>query len=90
MITSLLLGAVALGLGVLLGPFSLLVVIVYMLLSLAYSLRLKRMRWIDIATLAALYTLRVGGGAAAGRVVVTGFMLSSFSRSSSRWAVSSG
>ena len=75
MMTSLLLGLVAFGLGALLGPSFLLVVIVYMLLSLAYSLRLKRIRWIDIATLAALYTLRVGGGAAAGGVAVTGFML---------------
>ncbi|MGB5559371.1 MAG: UbiA family prenyltransferase [Paracoccaceae bacterium] len=75
MITSLVLGAVALGLGMLLGPVFLAVVVVYMVLSLAYSLRLKRMRWVDIATLAALYTLRVIGGAAAGQVFVTGFML---------------
>ena len=46
-----------------------------MVLSLAYSLRLKRMRWVDIVTLATLYTLRVIGGAAAGQVFVTGFML---------------
>lgn len=75
MIASALLGAVALILGGLLGPVFLTVVIVYMLLSLAYSLWLKRMRWIDIATLAMLYTLRVVGGAAAGQVSVTGFML---------------
>ncbi len=40
-----------------------------------YSLRLKRMRWVDIATLAALYTLRVVAGAAAAQVFVSGFML---------------
>jgi len=33
------------------------------------------MRWIDIATLASLYTLRVVAGAAAAQVYVTGYML---------------
>ncbi len=47
----------------------------YMGLSLAYSLRLKRLRWVDIATLAALYTLRVVAGAAAGGVDATIYML---------------
>ena len=47
----------------------------YMCLSFAYSLKWKRLRWIDIATLAALYTIRVVGGAAAGAVFVSGFML---------------
>jgi 4-hydroxybenzoate polyprenyltransferase len=46
-----------------------------MALSLAYSLRLKRLRWIDIFTLAALYTLRVVAGAAASRVDASVFML---------------
>ena len=65
----------ALGLSVLLGQTFLAVVVAYMILSLAYSLRLKRMRWVDIATLAALYTLRVVAGAAAVQVFVSGFML---------------
>ena len=69
------LAAIALGVGALLGPPFLAVVVGYMALSLAYSLRLKRMRWIDIATLAALYTLRVVAGAAAGKVDVSIFML---------------
>lgn len=51
------------------------VLVFYMILSLAYSLKLKRMRWIDIATLAALYTVRVVAGAAAGRVDVSIYML---------------
>lgn len=51
------------------------VVLLYMVISLAYSLRLKRMRWIDIATLASLYTIRVVGGAAAASVSASGFML---------------
>ncbi len=51
------------------------VVVLYMVLSLAYSLKLKRLRWVDIATLAGLYTIRVVAGAAAGQVDVTGYML---------------
>ena len=51
------------------------IVLLYMGLSLAYSLKLKRMRWIDIATLAGLYTIRVVAGAAAGMVDVTTYML---------------
>ncbi len=75
MLTSLLLGLFAVGLGAFLGPAFLSVVVIYMVLSLAYSLRLKRMRWIDIATLAALYTLRAIGGAAAGQIYLTLIML---------------
>jgi 4-hydroxybenzoate polyprenyltransferase/phosphoserine phosphatase len=51
------------------------VILLYMILSLAYSLKLKRMRWVDIATLAALYTIRVIAGAAAGQVDVSIYML---------------
>ena len=51
------------------------VLALYMVLSLAYSLRLKRMRWIDIATLAALYTLRVVAGALASGVDISGYLL---------------
>lgn len=75
MLTSFGLGGIALGIGAYLGAAFLLVVVIYMALSLAYSLRLKRMRWVDIATLASLYTLRVVAGAAASGVVASGFML---------------
>ena len=51
------------------------VVAVYMTLSLAYSLRLKRTRWIDIATLASLYTLRVVAGALAVSVDVSSYLI---------------
>ncbi|MBZ4021234.1 prenyltransferase [Rhodobacter sp. TJ_12] len=51
------------------------IVALYMLTSLAYSLKLKRMRWVDIATLASLYTIRVVAGAAAGQVDVSVYML---------------
>lgn len=75
MLTSLLLALFALGVGVALGPAFLGVILLYMTLSLAYSLRLKRLRWIDIATLASLYTIRVLAGAAAGGVVASLLML---------------
>jgi 4-hydroxybenzoate polyprenyltransferase len=67
--------AFAIGVGAVIGPAFLAAVILYMVLSLAYSLKLKRMRWIDIATLAALYTLRVIAGAAAVDVYVSGYLL---------------
>jgi len=75
MAASILSGLVAIGIGAILGMSFLAIVLVYMALSLTYSLRLKRARWIDIATLATLYSLRVVAGAAAGQVDVTGFML---------------
>ncbi|TCO69187.1 UbiA family prenyltransferase [Rhodovulum euryhalinum] len=69
------LGLVALAIGTVLGPAFLGVLVLYMALSLAYSLRLKRMRWIDVATLAALYTIRVVAGAAATGVAASILML---------------
>jgi 4-hydroxybenzoate polyprenyltransferase len=75
MIACAVLAVLALGIGSFLGTAFLLVIVGYMVLSLAYSLKLKRMRWVDIATLAALYTIRVVAGAAAGQVAVSGFML---------------
>ncbi len=69
------LGLTALAVAALLGGAFLGVIVLYMLLSLAYSLRLKKMRWVDIATLASLYTLRVVGGAAATGVDASTHML---------------
>lgn len=69
------LGVLALGLSAWLSLTFLAVILLYMALSLAYSLQLKRMRWVDIATLAMLYTLRVVAGAAAGAVSASVFML---------------
>lgn len=51
------------------------IVCLYMALSLGYSLRLKRLRWVDIATLAGLYTLRVVAGALAVDAYVSGYLL---------------
>jgi len=75
MLTCVLLGGLALGIAGMLSAEMLLVVAVYMTLSLAYSLRLKRLRWVDIAVLATLYTLRVVAGAAASGVDASVFML---------------
>ncbi|NBD29959.1 MAG: UbiA family prenyltransferase [Alphaproteobacteria bacterium] len=75
MAACLVLATVALGLGAALSWHMFGVVAFYMALSLAYSLRLKRLRWIDIATLASLYTLRVVAGAAASQVYASVFML---------------
>lgn len=69
------LSAFALGIAAWLGAAFFGVVALYMVTSLAYSLRLKRMRWVDIATLAALYTIRVVAGAAAGQVDASVYML---------------
>ena len=58
---------VAFGVALLLPPMFLGVLAIYYLLTLAYSLRLKRTALIDVLTLAGLYTLRViAGGAATG------------------------
>ena len=75
MLTALLLALAALGIAAAIGLAMLGIVILYMILSLAYSLQLKRMRWVDIATLAALYTLRVIAGAIAAKVVASGFLV---------------
>jgi 4-hydroxybenzoate polyprenyltransferase len=70
-----LLALFAMGVSAALGAGFFWIITLYMALSLAYSLRLKRLRWIDIATLASLYTLRVVAGAAAASVYVSGFLL---------------
>ena len=75
MMASAVCGLVALGIGAALGGGFFGVIVLYMILSLSYSLRLKRMRWVDIAILATLYTLRVVAGAAASGVDASIFML---------------
>lgn len=75
MLTCAALGLIALGVAAMLSAHMFGVVAFYMGLSLAYSLRLKRMRWIDIMVLASLYTLRVVAGAAASGVNASVFML---------------
>ncbi len=67
--------AISLGLAAALGLAFVGVVLGYMLASLAYSLKLKRLRWIDIGILAALYTIRVIAGAVAVEVAVSAYLL---------------
>lgn len=74
MLASVVLGSAALvGAGLISWSF-LAIIVIYMMLSLAYSLVLKRLRWVDVSTLAALYTLRVVAGAVAGGVAMTGWL----------------
>ena len=75
MFTSLLLGSAALIIALIVDWKMLALVAVYMSLSLAYSIYLKRQRWIDIWVLAILYTLRVIAGAVAGSVAATGWLI---------------
>jgi len=71
---SVLLGAGALG-GAALHSWQLAAIMaLYMVLSLSYSLGLKRLRWVDIAMLAALYTLRVVAGSVAVGVAMSGWL----------------
>ncbi len=50
------------------------IIALYMALSLSYSLGLKRLRWVDISILAALYTLRVVAGSVAAGVAMSGWL----------------
>lgn len=67
--------SIALGIALSLTPAFLAVICLYIALSIGYSFKLKRMRWIDIATLAALYTIRVIAGAAALGIAASGYLL---------------
>ena len=62
------LGIFALIFSSLLGGWFVLVTMLYMALSTIYSLKLKKIRWLDIGTLASLFTLRVLAGAVAAQV----------------------
>jgi len=75
MVASFGLGVFALALAMAINWQMLGIVSLYMVLSLAYSLKLKRMRWIDIATLASLYSLRVIAGAVAAKVGASEFLI---------------
>lgn len=75
MVQSAALGLVAVALAAFLGATFVVMIAVYMILSLAYSLRLKRVRWVDIVMLASLYTIRVIAGAVAVQIGVSGYLL---------------
>ncbi|WP_141058485.1 UbiA family prenyltransferase [Stenotrophomonas rhizophila] len=57
------------------APAFLLVLALYFCLTLAYSLRLKQVVMIDVVMLAALYTIRIVGGAAAIDVTLSFWLL---------------
>ncbi len=75
MALSLALGTFALLLAAVLSWSMLVVILVYIVTTLAYSLRIKRVRWADVATLGALYTLRVVAGAVAAQVETSGWII---------------
>jgi len=70
-----LLAALALAVGAVLSWLFVMITLFYVVLSITYSFRLKRARWVDIGTLAALYTVRVVAGAAAVQVDTSFFMM---------------
>jgi len=76
--TSPLLALAAIGLCAWFSPLLLLVVLIYFVSTVAYSIVLKRLLMVDIVTLAILYTLRVLGGSAA-TVIAPSFWLLAFS-----------
>jgi 4-hydroxybenzoate polyprenyltransferase len=49
--------------------------LLYTAITLAYSLRLKRLPLVDVLVLASLYTLRVGAGAVAAQVMLSNWLL---------------
>lgn len=75
MVASVGLGVLALGVAAFVNMNLFWIAALYMALSLAYSLKLKRLRWIDIATLGALYTIRVIAGAIVVNAAATGFLV---------------
>jgi len=74
-ITSVLLGLAALAIAAVIGWDMLGVIAVYMALSLAYSVYLKSLRWIDIWVLALLYSLRVLAGGVAVDAPASGWLV---------------
>lgn len=78
LVTSPVLALAAIALCAWFNPLLLLVVAVYFVSTVAYSLVLKRLLMIDIVTLAILYTLRVLGGSAA-TFIAPSFWLLAFS-----------
>lgn len=78
--TGLLLAAVSLFLGfvlafALLSLFFVAVLALYFMVTLAYTLRLKRLLVIDVLVLAGLYTLRVVAGGVVGEIVLSPWLL---------------
>lgn len=75
LVTSPLLALAAIALCAWFSPLLLLVVLVYFVSTVAYSIVLKRLLMVDIVTLAILYTLRVLGGSAATEIAPSFWLL---------------
>lgn len=65
----------SLSLAWLVSPFFLGMLVLYVVATLAYSLRLKQVTFVDVLVLASLYTYRVLAGGVAGGVVVSNWLL---------------
>lgn len=65
----------SLWLAFLLSPRFLSVLVLYIVVTLAYSLRLKQVTFVDVLVLASLYTYRVLAGGIAGNVLVSNWLL---------------
>ncbi|MHB8641476.1 MAG: UbiA family prenyltransferase [Gaiellaceae bacterium] len=70
-----LLGALAIGLAAALGVTSLLFLLAFGVLQLAYSLGLKHVVFVDVATIAALFVVRAAAGARAVNVRISPWLL---------------
>jgi len=75
MVAAVLSGLLGLSIAASMGRDILAVFLVYIVLSLAYSIFLKRKRWFDIITLAGLYTLRVVAGGASANASISLWLL---------------
>lgn len=75
LMTSPLLALAAIALCAWFSPLLLLVVLIYFVSTVAYSIVLKRLLMVDIVTLAILYTLRVLGGSAATEIAPSFWLL---------------
>lgn len=75
MLAALLLASAGLGMALVVSPAFMLVLGGYYLITLAYSVRLKRVAILDVMILAALYTVRIIGGAVAIGVVLSFWLL---------------
>ena len=75
MVASVLLGVAALALAFMVSPGVAALTLTYMTSSLVYSLWLKKLRWVDVFTLACLFLLRVLTGSVASQISVPGWLL---------------
>ncbi len=75
MAASVLLGFAAFGVAYMVSPGTAAMILIYMTSSLVYSLWLKKLRWIDVITLACLFLLRILTGSVASQISVPEWLL---------------